>query len=175
MDPTRKKVILNEINFWKQNNMLPEHYCDYLIALYSEGENPEQLQIKDRKKVNGEALIGMLLLGIMSLSLLITYLTEFSFPLQTVILAIFVIILFLSALYYRTKEKRPLLVYIAGAFLLLLYTVQFGENIFPQSMGGLFVILYLHGIAWLLFGLWRKIPFFTFAGVIAILLISIFK
>ena len=68
MDPTRKKVILNEINFWKQNNMLPEHYCDYLIALYSEGGKPgTNYRIKDRKKVNGEALIGILLLGIMSL------------------------------------------------------------------------------------------------------------
>ena len=57
MDPTRKKIILNEINFWKQNNMLPEHYCDYLIALYSEGENPEQLQIKDVKKLISEDLI----------------------------------------------------------------------------------------------------------------------
>ena len=87
---------------------------------------------------------------------------------QTVILAIFVIILFLSALYYRTKEKRPFVVYIAGAFLLLLYTVQFGENIFPQSMGGLFVILYFMVLLGFFSVYGAKIPFFTFAGVIAI-------
>lgn len=33
-----KKVILNEIAFWKQNKLLPEHYCDFLTALYAQGE-----------------------------------------------------------------------------------------------------------------------------------------
>lgn len=37
MTNPRKKIILNEILFWKQNKLLPEHYCDFLAALYTEG------------------------------------------------------------------------------------------------------------------------------------------
>ncbi|PKC51915.1 hypothetical protein RhiirA1_482678 [Rhizophagus irregularis] len=43
MPNTRKQIILNEILFWKQNKLLPEHYCDFLMTLYTEGEvEPEE-------------------------------------------------------------------------------------------------------------------------------------
>lgn len=44
MTNPRKKIILNEILFWKQNKLLPEHYCDFLAALYTEGADIEELE-----------------------------------------------------------------------------------------------------------------------------------
>ncbi|MEH7391845.1 hypothetical protein V7164_16455, partial [Bacillus sp. JJ1474] len=41
MNETRKKIIVNEIINWRKNRMLPEHYCDFLLALYTEGNEPE--------------------------------------------------------------------------------------------------------------------------------------
>lgn len=38
MDQKRKQVLILEINSWKQNNLLPGHYCDFLLALYTEGQ-----------------------------------------------------------------------------------------------------------------------------------------
>ena len=35
MDENRKQIIINEIIYWKKNRMLPEHYCDFLLALYT--------------------------------------------------------------------------------------------------------------------------------------------
>ncbi|MGL4820278.1 MAG: hypothetical protein ACRC5C_09875 [Bacilli bacterium] len=35
----RKKVIIDEILFWKQSKLLPESYCDFLLTLYSEGDD----------------------------------------------------------------------------------------------------------------------------------------
>ena len=47
---SRKDLIVNEIQLWKQANMLPEHYCDYLLALYTEGDVMEQSDQKKAKK-----------------------------------------------------------------------------------------------------------------------------
>ena len=38
----KKEIILNEIGFWKKNKLLPEHYCDFLTALYAQGEQIEE-------------------------------------------------------------------------------------------------------------------------------------
>ncbi|MEV5112839.1 hypothetical protein [Peribacillus frigoritolerans] len=40
MDEMRKKIIIQEINSWKESRMLPEQYCNYLLALYGQGELP---------------------------------------------------------------------------------------------------------------------------------------
>ena len=42
MNSQKKAVILNEISFWKKNKLLPEHYCDFLMTLYSEGQEVEE-------------------------------------------------------------------------------------------------------------------------------------
>ena len=39
MNPQRKRMIISEIKYWKQNKLLPEHYCDFLITLYAQGED----------------------------------------------------------------------------------------------------------------------------------------
>ena len=38
----RKQIIISEIKYWKQNKLLPEHYCDFLITLYAQGEENER-------------------------------------------------------------------------------------------------------------------------------------
>ncbi len=38
MNDRKKTLIISEIKYWKQNKLLPAHYCDFLIALYAQGE-----------------------------------------------------------------------------------------------------------------------------------------
>ena len=38
MNETRKKIIIQEIKYWKKSKLLPEKYCDFLLTLYSGGE-----------------------------------------------------------------------------------------------------------------------------------------
>ncbi len=42
MDETRKQIIINEIEYWKEHHLLPEQYCDFLLALYTEGNGIEK-------------------------------------------------------------------------------------------------------------------------------------
>lgn len=48
MDEERRTIIINEIKYWKKNQLLPEHYCNFLLMLYTEGEEiPEEEQKKE--------------------------------------------------------------------------------------------------------------------------------
>ena len=63
MNVQRKKIIMAEINYWKQNKLLPEHYCDFLITLYTEGDHEQEISAttdsilsKERKKINNRVI-----------------------------------------------------------------------------------------------------------------------
>ncbi|MFS0751418.1 hypothetical protein [Oceanobacillus sp. 1P07AA] len=43
----KTKLIINEINYWKEHRLLPERYCDYLLALYTKGG---ELEVDDGKR-----------------------------------------------------------------------------------------------------------------------------
>lgn len=47
MNAQRKKIIMTEINYWKQNKLLPEHYCDFLITLYTQGDNELEVSVNE--------------------------------------------------------------------------------------------------------------------------------
>ena len=49
MSNQRKQIILNEITFWKKNKLLPEQYCDFLMTLYTEGNNEDEKRIANAK------------------------------------------------------------------------------------------------------------------------------
>ncbi|MFS0554632.1 hypothetical protein [Brevibacillus sp. 179-C9.3 HS] len=40
MDDQRKRTIITEIENWRRNHLLPEHYCIFLLNLYTEGDRP---------------------------------------------------------------------------------------------------------------------------------------
>lgn len=40
MDDQRKRIIVTEIENWRKNHLLPEHYCIFLLNLYTEGDRP---------------------------------------------------------------------------------------------------------------------------------------
>jgi hypothetical protein len=40
LDDQRKRTIIAEIENWRRNHLLPEHYCIFLLNLYTEGERP---------------------------------------------------------------------------------------------------------------------------------------
>lgn len=63
MNAQRKKIIMAEINYWKQNKLLPEHYCDFLLTLYTQGDHEQEISAADavlsieKKKVNTRVIL----------------------------------------------------------------------------------------------------------------------
>lgn len=67
MNAQRKKIIMAEIYYWKQNKLLPEHYCDFLLTLYTQGDHDEEIRAEDavlskeKKKMNNRVFIKQFL------------------------------------------------------------------------------------------------------------------
>lgn len=50
MSDQKKKIIVAEIENWRKNHLLPEHYCIFLLNLYTEGEAERDRPVSKRKR-----------------------------------------------------------------------------------------------------------------------------
>ncbi|EAZ85106.1 hypothetical protein BB14905_22588 [Bacillus sp. B14905] len=111
MTNPRKKIILNEILFWKQNKLLPEHYCDFLAALYTEGADIEELEpVQDPKQAILPSEKRKMLLLVASLCIAIIAVLAIYFTIKaltlilTVVVGIGACILFIAAFQMAQKN-----------------------------------------------------------------------
>lgn len=175
MDDHRRKIITNEIKYWKQNRMLPEHYCDFLLNLYTEGASlSDQPQGKGPRGFKG--IISLILVGLLSLSVFLFYFTELSLFLQTALIIFFGISTLSSVLYMWKKSLFDLIPFLASALLLLITSVQAAEIIFPEHRLLLYIVAGMNCVLWMAAGMkWNMVSFKVsgFIGLI-VLLIAIF-
>jgi hypothetical protein len=177
MDTKSQKtnIIINEIRFWKQNKMLPDHYCDYLLALYNQGEDLEETGSKKSKIPMTAFFTSVLVIALIPFSLFVIYFTELSFVLQTAILAGFVVLLIFSGIYYSNKELVLPVILITTAMIVLIYSIHLSDSIFRGSQFVTYVVLFCNCFLWLLSGIYLRLLYFTIAGVagLFILIVSI--
>ncbi len=179
MTNPRKKIILNEILFWKQNKLLPEHYCDFLAALYAEGADLEELDpvhpvhhkqaiisLEKRKLIL--LIVGMC---IATVALLSIYFTITSLTLiLTVIVGIVALILFISA--FRVAQKNNLLApvfHLLAAVLLFSMSIRIYTTYFNGDNIALFCLIAANCGVWLWSGIKMKLLYFTVSGVLGLL------
>ena len=164
MNETRKKIILNEILYWKQTRILPEKYCDYLLALYSEGDIELQTATEPPKKKGRFFLIEILISLILITALIVNYFTEVKTAMQMSLFTFFICLL-LGITYYQHQKQKPLLYpLIATAFVLLLMSVRTWELFFYSQILYLYVILFCNCFIWLIVGKRMRYLYFTVAG-----------
>lgn len=170
MNKERKDIIVNEIQLWKQNNMLPDQYCDFLLALYTEGDAPDVPSKK--KEMDAGRIAGIFaVLLLTGLFLFVTYFTEIPFILQTAILAFFVGGILFVHFYYLRKVLSPSFILAIFAVLALLYTVKLQEAFFGNDRISLYVVLFLNCLSWLFGGLKKRVAFFWISGLVGIVII----
>ncbi|MGE5702036.1 MAG: hypothetical protein ACM32O_05870 [Clostridia bacterium] len=160
MDDQRKKIIVKEIEQWRKNHLLPEHYCIFLLNLYTEGERSNERSDhgtamasgRDRPSMGfggfgGRAgsgyapteaiswrMVLFWLIGsalIAGFILLAFHFNDFSTPMQITIFSC--VTLFFYILSFICKRFSPVLVHVTLliSFLLLL----FGGIFFMQKFG----------------------------------------
>lgn len=172
MNQDRKKIILNEILYWRENKLLPEAYCNFLISLYTEGEGVEPTnQATPSKKNPYISILGIGLL--LPVLFLVTYFTEISPILQMVINFIFLIICILGVF---ASRKNPLVVHIGSIILALfslLLSVNISEFLFKGQGIYLFGIILLNCICWVFVGIFSKKKYFLIAGILGSITSSI--
>lgn len=169
----KKEIIINEILIWKENNMLPPHYCDYLLALYTQGEDFTESGRRARSQrihLTSAALAIMLL----PISIFVLYFTEFSFILQTVVLTSFVGFLLLLAIYFSRKKILVPVFFLGAAVMLLLLSLELNTYFFAGNPFTLYGILFLNCLLWLYTGMKLRLIYFTMSALLGFVVILYF-
>jgi hypothetical protein len=172
MDEQRRKIITNEINYWKKNRMLPEHYCDFLLNLYTEGGSEQAVSVSTRLFPLSK-LITLFMLGLLSLSIFLFYFTELSFILQIALMIFFGISSLISAGYLISKSFFEVIPLLASALVLLLTTVQAAETLFPDKAYILFGVTAGNCLLWLAVGRKWNLVSFKISGIAGLLILFI--
>ena len=176
MNPQRKRIIISEIKYWKQNKLLPEHYCDFLITLYAQGEGdneflakPEEaIFVKEKKNVN-RTIIQLTTLAILvcsSMFVLVQY-PEITLTLATMLTFAFLLMTF------RKKMNRSIapFLYILASFMILAISLKLWFVYFDGHTMLLLGLLMLNCSLWLFAGRLLKLLYFTISGTAGLLLI----
>ena len=166
MQEQRKTIILKEILYWKENKMLPEHYCDYLITLYTEG-NGEEAEIKSKNNKTKYLIISHLFfLVLIPISIFLLYFTELSFILQMAISLIFLIFSFAGVFLYNKNQQNVDIPATSAAILFLLMSVRMVLQFFLNEIIFLYIILLLNCVIWYISGKKYKLLYFTISSLI---------
>lgn len=152
--------------------MLPEQYCDYLLALYTEGNQPE-IQVKGNNK-GGFWRNHYLFILLLPLSLFLIHFTELSITLQMPLLILFVLAGIIITIYFFRKGILLQIPMIVSALILLLGSVEFFATVFPEQPLFLYINLIINCLLWLLCGWKLKQLAFSISGVLGFVLLIIY-
>ncbi|WP_338470278.1 hypothetical protein R4Z10_15940 [Niallia sp. XMNu-256] len=171
MQENRKQLIINEIFYWKKSRLLPEHYCDFLLALYTKGEGLYQ----QMEKVKPQKFNGSLFL-LIPIGVFLFYFTELSLILQIVFSLFSVIIGIYVTFILAKKDLLYQIPLILTALLILFVSLQLTLT-HTSSFIVLYSVIGTNGLLWLITGLKYKQLYFTISGIagLILLMISVFQ
>ncbi len=165
MNQDRKKIIINEILYWRKNKLLPEAYCNFLLSLYTEGEGIDST--KETISTQKTPFVWIIVIGsLLPVLLLVTYFTEISTNLQMVLNFIFLIICILGLITQRTNSLFVHIGSIILALFILLLTANFSELIFKGQALYLIGMIFFNCIGWIFVGVFLKMRYFLIAGIL---------
>ncbi|MCF6092783.1 hypothetical protein L1765_02080 [Microaerobacter geothermalis] len=167
MDERRKQLIIQEIKYWQKNKLLPDHYCLFLLHLYSGDGN----RLVKNKRRSGIVLSILAFVWMIAISYFVINFTRFSIPMQIIVFSIILFSLYISSYYFRTE--KPLLtnllaglasIFLIGGGILLL-------NQWGKGQDWLLFFLVISCFVWLLSGVIYRISYLFFCGLIGLALI----
>lgn len=178
MSLQRKQIIMNEISFWKKNKLLPEHYCDFLLTLYAQGENQEEEQTENaskavlaknqKYKVMLYVVVGLLTAILLASLFMLT--TAIFIPIILVAAAI-LSFLYIAIKLVKSKSLMAPLLFVFTALLLLGLSFKIWDIYFVEEPLVLIGLIFGNCLLWLFSGLMMKLVYFSISGVLGVLLI----
>ncbi|ASF39935.1 hypothetical protein CEH05_12625 [Halobacillus halophilus] len=176
MKENRIETIVNEIHYWKEHRLLPGEYCDFLLALYTQGQkdsSDREIEFNNSKRNVLTLMFSLLTLILLPLSFLVIYFTEMNLILQTGLLSTFVFTAFLALRHvigtYPVLYHFPLITGLLVCLLLFLNLVS-TLSINSQWIYGMASI---HCILWMGIGVRWRIHYLMISSVIGILFLFI--
>lgn len=180
MNSQRKKMIIAEIRYWKEHKLLPAHYCDFLITLYAQGAELDEMAVspkasvlqRERKKFKP---LNLLLLVAPIGSVVGLWLFG-QYPIVMMATVAFLIILYLGFAFRKpigTVDWTPVL-YISVAFMFLMLSLKIWERYFNEQPFLLIVLMLVNCFLWMIAGKLLNRLYFTISGIAGVLLIIAF-
>lgn len=172
MNERRKKIVLSEIKYWKQNKLLPDHYCDFLSTLYAEGEEQETHVVKSSTSLlhKEKRKKKWMMISVVVFSLVIAALMQgMNDEIALLIGGVGIVLLLGYATIKSVKSSIVLpFIYIASAFLLLVMSLKLWSLYFSEQPMLLIGLLMLNCVMWLFAGRFLKLLYFTLSGSIGL-------
>lgn len=166
---TKKKIIIQEIRYWQKNQLLPEHYCLFLLNLYQEGEGNSSGNAisQERRSAWKMGFVSLLI----SIGLIGTFLVAINFQSFSTFLQGSILFLFSFIFYGITiwMKQRKLEIYHltlgVGSLSLLFSTLWVGSHL---DLGALPLFLSLIAVLffWLFSGFILKTNYIIFISLI---------
>lgn len=174
MTNDRKKIIIKEITYWKKTKLLPSNYCDYLLALYTEGDVQDEISPNPSPKKLFNLFIYISNMFLVPLTFLVIYFTEIKLILQMLLL---IILLIISLVYFRFMRKESALNELFSFIILLLnifLVTVYGMTMLSNNYWLIFFTTFVNCIIWLLFGILKRSSILSVTGVIGVTILIIF-
>lgn len=147
----RKQIITKEIEFWKKNRLLPDHYCDFLLMLYK-GENDSNASRKKSKNLPS-IILTAIALTLFGISFIVFYFTDFSSIMQIALYTLTLAVITISAWYLKKNKFAVIHLFnMVLALLIFIGAIQLVEGFFPQSHFAIFSIVIINCMAWIYLG-----------------------
>lgn len=172
MDPTKRKIILQEIEHWRQSKLLPEQYCDFLRNLYLDpsvqtNEPESTLSVRKWGRRSSWYLFGI----ISFIFLIVLYFTMFLPAMQIALSILLVGILLGLGLFKRNKQPLSSFALLgAGCLSALVLGYLFIAKHGADSSAQIVAWIAVCGILWTFVGVVARIGILQLAGYFALLL-----
>lgn len=126
MSDERIDIIIKEINYWKKSKLLPDVYCNFLLALYTNGEGVPKEQGTKLRSIILVFLHALLL----PISIIIVYLTQMNSILQIILLITLILISFMMYKLFSKVKDRYYYLSLGILLMLLLLIIVFISNLY---------------------------------------------
>jgi hypothetical protein len=166
MNESRKQIIINEIIYWKKSRLLPEQYCDFLLALYTKGNGLQDQSEKSHLRKN-----FLFIFIVIPIGLFLLYFTELSLTLQMVFGLILMLMGILLIVYSAKRGMLFQIPLIITAFLLLFVSVEITLIHYTNHSFMLYLVLVSNCLIWLFTGVKLKQIYFSISGTAGLILL----
>lgn len=176
MSNQRIEIIIQEINYWKEHKLLPDVYCDFLLALYTKGESEIETSMS-----SGERRLGLTpilqFMGQFLLLLLVVIVINMQ-QMNLFFQIIFLLLSFLAVfwLFKLLTKERDLYFHLSTVILMVhffLITLFLGNQYFNIQWGTNIIII-ANFICWFVVGGKYQLKYLQIISVILTIITIIY-
>lgn len=121
MSNKRTDIIIKEIHYWKEHNLLPKVYCNFLLALYTKGQSTDD---QERAQLHGKSHYSSLVqISIVAMTLVLSLIVVYSKHIQPFVQLLLLIILILLCfwMYILLKNNNDIYKNLSLVSLLIIF------------------------------------------------------